>query len=189
MKNTVKRIFLASHIESDFVNLKLLSDLKLRLSHEKINWTKTQQTHITLKFFGDTNVDLIENIDNKLNEAIKNHSEFEINFKKLGIFGSSYNPKVLWLNFEDNNNFKNIFDDVQKKLEEINIFGDRQNFVPHLTLGRIKKLTDKKIFQNTIDEYNSFESEAVLIKELTLYESILRTKGATHIPLRTYKLR
>lgn len=189
MNTLSKRTFLAAHIESDFVNLKLLPDLKFGLSHEKINWTKTEQTHITLKFFGDTRIDLIESIDNKLNEAIKKHSEFKINFKKIGIFGSSYNPKVLWLNFEDNNNFKNIFDDIQQKLEEINIFGDRQNFVPHLTLGRIKKLTDKKIFQNIIEKHNFIECDEVLINEFTLYESILSSRGATHMPLKTYKLR
>jgi len=189
MNNTVKRIFLAAHIESDFINLELLSDLKSSLSHEKINWTKTDQTHITLKFFGDTKVELIKEIDNKLNEAIKNHTSFEIHFRKLGVFGSSYNPKVLWLNFEDDNNFKNIFEDVQKNLEKINIFGDRQNFVPHLTLGRIKKLTDKKIFQKIIDDYSMIKSQSSKINELTLYESILSTKGATHIALHTYKLK
>ena len=65
---------------------------------------------------------------------------------------------------------------------------DRQNFVPHLTIGRIKEVQDKKLFQQIISKYNSIEIQEENVAGITLYESILRREGPLYLDVHSFKL-
>ena len=65
---------------------------------------------------------------------------------------------------------------------------DRQNFVPHLTIGRIKELKDKTFFQQIISKYHTVEIQEELVLEVILYESILRREGPLYVKIISFKL-
>lgn len=184
----LKRIFLAAHIHSNFINSQLLSNVKHGLQHEKISWTNSEQMHVTVKFFGETNTNSIAAIDACIRNSITNIHSFNISVLGLSIFGSSYQPKVLYAKIDDNNNFEKIFLQLQQNLIEIGYLQNRQNFVPHISLGRIKKLTDKQYFQNFLKTFIIEKHDKITINELTLFESILKPEGAKHYILENYKI-
>ena len=65
---------------------------------------------------------------------------------------------------------------------------DRENLVPHLTLGRIKFLRDKISFNRAIALNKSITSTVFSIGEVVLFESILRREGPEYIALEKFPL-
>lgn len=184
----IKRLFLAVRIKTDIVCDELLPKLQHAFLGEKIHWANPNQLHLTLKFFGDTPVSHIPNIELAIKNAIRHHPPFTVQLKNIGIFGSRYKPQVIWLGMEDSNELKDLYKSICQHLEMQDFLCDRQNFVPHLTLARIKSLNDLQLFQTIISDVKTFEAETISIDNLVLFESQLMPKGALHVPLATFTL-
>jgi len=181
----MKRIFAAVKINHGNQLIHLLDQLKSALAKDKIKWVDPGNMHITLKFFGETQEEKVPEIENVL-RAIKHKNSFGIEINELGIFGSSYKPKVIWLGIADCPEFHLLENEVTTAIQPIGYQPDRQNFVPHITLGRINFLNDKKYFQQIIDKYKSFSSEKQQISGFHLYESILKQTGPEYRILGTF---
>jgi 2'-5' RNA ligase len=184
----MKRLFVAVKIEPGENFLKVYYSLKKELQNEKIKWVEPQNMHITLKFFGETPEQDIEIINNVLAESAKLHSAFAFSIKNTGIFGSRYNPKVIWFGINNQEKLQNLGLDILSALDVAGFKRDRQNFVPHLTVGRIKYLTNKNRFQKTIDKYKDLFLQDVNVGKFTLYESVLKPTGPVYYPLDEFYL-
>ena len=101
----------------------------------------------------------------------------------IGIFGSRYDPRVVWAGIEPPEPLASLMKIVQKEMEQHGFEPDRQNTVPHLTLGRIKFLKDKELFKKVIDIHRDLQSDFIKISESILFESILRKEGPQYISL------
>ncbi len=182
----MKRVFLALHFRENYIIPQYINILRSELKAENIQWAEPQNLHLTLKFFGPTEDLLISRIEKQLDLVLKNQKPFTLSFNKLGIFGSKYQPRVLWMGLENGEELLKISEMINRALEEIGILTDRQNFVPHLTIGRIKKLHSKKYFQSVINQHNNFSTNDFTIDRIFLYESILKKDGAEYHVLREY---
>jgi len=187
----MKRLFLAIPIETQnngFVPL--LDDLRKRLSHEKmINWVRPTNIHLTLKFIGETPPQDEPKIIEAVTKVIENHRSFTMDFNRTGVFGSRYAPRVLWLGMQQTpEELLNLEEDVLTTFDSIGYQRDRQNFVPHLTLGRIKNLYEKQYFWKVVQaiEHKSYIRQEV--REVILFQSILRPDGAVYKVIRKWNL-
>jgi len=61
--------------------------------------------------------------------------------------------------------------------------------VPHLTLGRIKFIKDKQMFQKIIDETKGISFQEIIVDKFILYESVLKKEGPVYLALKTFQLR
>jgi 2'-5' RNA ligase len=77
---------------------------------------------------------------------------------------------------------------VKKGLEEIGIKTEERSFNPHLTLGRIRMIKEKRVLEEMIIKYNSVPIQEVNITEVVFFESILSQTGPTYLPLSSVKL-
>ncbi len=183
-----KRLFAAVKIQSQEGFLTTFNRIKKALSQERITWVNIDNMHLTIKFFGDTYIDQIPAIDQCLKAATSKIKPFELEICNTGMFGSKYQPRVIWFGIEDGNQLQNLFLKVSEQLKSIGIYPDRQNFVPHLTIGRIKEIRNKKAFQQVLGDYGEHHAGRQHIDELVLYESILRREGPLYIPVHRYSL-
>ena len=184
----MKRLFAAINIPRDEQLKYLLKNLKAELSHESIKWVDAENLHLTLKFFGETDEGRIAPICKALSNAAETSFSFDLSISETGIFGSSYEPRVLWAGLDGGDELELLFNNINDELQEIGIFADRQNFVPHISLGRIKKLQDKKYFQRIIDNYRDFKSGPHSVKSFSLMESRLHKQGPEYIFLEDFRL-
>jgi 2'-5' RNA ligase len=173
----MKRLFAALKIHPDQDFLLFYKKIRTALQHEPIKWVEENNIHITIKFFGETDERKIPGISQALRNRAAHTAQVALAFSKTGIFGSSYAPKVIWLGIEPYLQLTKLMMEVQKDLEPLGYQTDRQNMVPHLTLGRIKFLRDRILFQNTIQKFQEFSTQQYLIGEMILYESILHREG------------
>jgi 2'-5' RNA ligase len=185
----MKRLFVAVNIHPSEEFLKTYNSLKTGLKFAQITWVKPESIHVTLKFFGETMENRIPDISRVLKEVASSHKPFASELVNVGIFGSSYNPRVIWFGMEKAEPLKKLGIDVLQSVEKIGWERDSQNFVPHLTIGRIKFIPDKHLFQSVIDIHKKTWMQEVQVQEFHLYESILRSEGPVYKVLETYKLR
>jgi RNA 2',3'-cyclic 3'-phosphodiesterase len=184
----MKRLFAAIKITPDPVFMNQIHLLQKSLGHERLKWVEDHNIHVTLKFFGETPEKKIPEIQNILQSVAGKTGIFELSIKKLGIFGSSYNPRVIWVGIEPYHSLVFLMKQVQEELRTIGYEPDRQNLVPHLTIGRIRFLKDTQLFQNTVDIYRDMQSLPFVVGDFHLYESILKKEGPTYLVIRTFKL-
>lgn len=174
-----KRTFLALSIPCSTEFPALIEKLKKNLQHEDyINYVKTNQIHLTLKFLGNTPEEDIPAIIEACRNVAKKHQPFKMDFDRTGLFGSNRVPRVLWLGIKEQP--QALFDleaDLLDAFDGLGYLRDRQNFVPHLTICRIKQLVDKQFF---LKVYNNIEQKTYLhadVKDLVYFQSFLQSTG------------
>ncbi len=147
-------------------------------------WVESSNLHITLKFLGNTDEEVLEKIKLELN----NHkiNSFEATFKSLGCFPNENNPRVLFIN--GFGNFVPLKNFVEKTCEKYSFQRENQDFIPHLTLLRIKKLKRKNKFLSLLRKYKDKEFFKVKITSFQLFQSILTSQGPIYKVLSEYKL-
>jgi 2'-5' RNA ligase len=185
----MKRLFAAIKINPSDGFLQTYYRLKTNLRNDKIKWVDINNIHITLKFFGETQEERIPDISERLNAIAALHSHFTLDIRDIGIFGSTYKPRVIWYGIEENEGLLNLAKEVLSEMDKLGFKQDRQNFVPHLTIGRIKFIDDKKRFQQVIDKFKSIEIQKQEVAGFNLYESILRSQGPEYKIIESYKLK
>ncbi len=184
----MKRLFiavklnLAKNIINDF------SEIKNIFSTERIKWVNFNQLHITLKFLGDTEPELIPEIKSILTKVANNFSGLTLHLKGVGVFKNFKNPRVLWVGIEKNIILKNLQREIDKNLSLIGIPSENREFNPHLTLGRIKYINNKKKFIDFILKNSNRSFTEININEFYLIESILRKEGPIYIDLERFPL-
>ena len=183
-----KRLFIAVKIIPDGVFMNHLLSLQQKLQGERIKWVEAQNIHITLKFLGDTNESKVSMLQHSLEGICTQFHSITFFLKDLGIFGSHYHPKVIWIGIEPFEEIKELMIAIHQSLEKVGFPVDRQNLVPHLTLGRIKELNNPTFFWKIFNQYKSISSKQISINDIVLYESILKKEGPLYINLTSCSL-
>jgi len=180
-KFLMKRLFAAIKIHPSAQYISLFNEISSSLRHERIKWIEPENTHLTLKFFGETDDAKIPAICHALESATAQSTPFTLKIARTGVFGSRYDPKVIWFGIEKNEELDRLARNIFTELAKCGWEADRQNFVPHLTIGRIKELRDKPLFQKIVGIHNMVEIQDENVTEIILYESILRREGPLYV--------
>lgn len=174
-----KRTFVAISIPCGTDFPAMVEKLKKSLQHEHyINYVKTNQIHLTLKFIASMPEDDEPALIEACQKVAKRHQPFTLDFDRTGLFGSNRVPRVLWLGMTHQP--QELFDleeDLLDAFDDLGYLRDGKNFVPHLTVCRIKQLVDKQFF---LQIYNSIEQKSYMhvnVKELVFYQSFLQPTG------------
>lgn len=187
----MKRLFLAIPISIKTSPAAELADnMRQRLKHETaVNWVRLNNVHLTLKFIGNTFPQDEPRIINAMTEVFSRHKAFDMVFDNVGVFGSRYAPRVVWLGMKDTpQQLLSLADDVLNTFDKIGFPKDRQNFVPHITLARIKSLCEKEYFTKTIQAIEQKPYITQTVNEIILFQSILRPEGAIYKVVKSWHI-
>jgi len=184
----MKRIFIALKVEPSAAFLKLISTLKSALSIDSIKWTNPENIHLTLAFLGDTEENIIENINSMLKEKCTGSGNFELVIKGFGVFRSISDPRILWTGISHSGKLLQLNEIVINGLKDLKIKLEERPFKPHLTLGRIKQVNDKETLRSLIEQFENTEIQIVPVNEVILYESILMASGPVYKTLTKFRL-
>lgn len=176
----MKRLFIATKITLNKSLLQTISDLKTGCRFDKMTWVTQDVTHLTLRFLGKTPEEKIPAIIEAMQVVANKHHPMELSLDKLGLFGSRYAPSVIWLGFNDFAVYKALFSDIETKLLDLGFDPNYGNFVPHITLARIKQVENKKKFQQLLDNHQIIEPQLLNIDHITLYQSKLLPEGPVY---------
>jgi 2'-5' RNA ligase len=188
-KLQTKRLFIGIPLIPDKKSIEFFYTIQKALQKEKITWTRPDQWHITLHFFGETDATKMSDIIACMNESFSTFLCEQVQVKNMGFFGSKHSPRVLWWNIFPAEKLIQIQRSLAEQLVLHNFEIEDRSFHPHLTLGRIKILKDIELFENLLSQYRDVVFFNTLIDKILLYESVLSSQGPTYIPLYTYLLK
>lgn len=186
----MKRLFIATPVVSLAPETEAtIARLRQNLRHDDIVWVKDDVRHLTLRFLGATPKQKVPEIREAMQRNFQDFDPFTMNITKIGVFGSKYKPEVLWLGFDNFSDFEALFNKIEPELQNIGYESNRGNFVPHITLGRVKKTISKQKFWCAVDEASSsFVGQKIQITALNLYQSFLNKDGPEYKVLFSSKL-
>jgi len=183
----MKRLFIAIPLNLNNLAKQSILEIQTQLSQNSIKWVSFDNLHLTLQFLGDTNEDDIATIMNILDNLQAYFTKFEVKLSGLYTFGSRDNPNVLWTNWIDNNQTKNLAKLLNEPISLINNIKSDEKFIPHLTLGRIKKISDLSKFNEIISNNANLYLGKYTIDEIILFESKLKPHGPEYFALHKIK--
>ncbi|MFH1699487.1 MAG: RNA 2',3'-cyclic phosphodiesterase [Candidatus Zixiibacteriota bacterium] len=181
------RLFIALHLPGQIKEElgKVLTDL--RPLAEGIKWVEPENMHLTLKFLGDTEKDIVEGIAGAITHALTGRNAFKAKLTGCGGFPNIYNPRVIWAGLDESGFAVEMANSINKELVKIGIEKDTKILSPHLTLGRIKKKSDLTPLTDYLRNLK-FDSEAVIFDRAALIKSTLTPRGPIYEDLKKFKL-
>lgn len=184
----MKRIFLAIKLIPDENLLRLYYSLLQSLRYDKIRWVDPANFHLTLKFFGSTPEEKIPVISKVAASTVKPYGGLTLKIENAGVFGSSYKPRVIWFGIAENKQLQRLGRELLDNLDDVGFLKDRQNFVPHITVGRISKITDKHLFNNEMKKAKNVFLQQTTVDRLVLFESVLSSGGPIYKELDSFPM-
>jgi RNA 2',3'-cyclic 3'-phosphodiesterase len=158
----------------------------LRGEVKRAAWVPRDAMHVTVRFLGETEEDLVPEIDEVLGDALAEYPSFEAVMKKGGAFPNAQRPKVFWVGLEDGVRFAALAHAANLALSALGLPAPYKPFFPHATLCRLRGpwLTGLPERLAGLGELGRFP-----VDRLVLYQSVLHPAGAQHSALRTYTLK
>lgn len=183
----MKRLFIAIHIKPSEEFLDVFDSIKEQLSDENIKWVDEENLHLTLRFIGEVDEDKALIIGDKLHH-LKPPSPIIFSIEGLGLFGSITDPKVVVTHIKHTQDLSQLAEEINDVLLQCGVPLPEKPFIPHLTLGRIKRLHDKKLLQELISDLRNHYFQQINSTEFVLFESILRPQGPVYKKSALYAL-
>lgn len=182
------RSFIAIDI-SDVVKASI-NDIISRLGADlrSVRWVPAGNMHLTLKFLGDINDDLVSIIKERLLHLGSCHQPFALDIHGAGAFPNLKHPNILWIGIKASDRLKSLFMDIDTSLSEIGFDREDRGFSPHLTVGRVK---DKRGIDPIIKELATYKDAffgTIEVHEILLMKSVLKPSGAEYSAVAAIRL-
>lgn len=183
------RLFISVNLPRELIDK--ISDIQKEFSSfsQSVKWVKPEDVHITLKFLGPTSIDKISLVAGTIKDISKNHKSFSVDVKGLGCFPTLKSPRVIWMGIVKGINFlKEIADDIDNEMLKFGFPKEEREFKPHLTIGRVKALKDRRSLTNRIEKFSDLEFGSIQVKYIFLIQSQLNKGGPKYTVLYKYML-
>ncbi len=139
----------------------------------KVAWVPPANFHLTLRFLGPVEEELIEAIAGRCRMRLAKHAPFELRARGFGVFPVADQPRVLWVGVDGGEPLAKLQRDVEGALVELGLPKEERPFHPHLTVGRVKE-----------GAAVTWSSDAELgmsqVHEMVVYESKTTSKGSEY---------
>ena len=178
-----RRLFAGVEVEATERLREFAAELKREWAGERIRWTRPENLHLTVEFFGETAEDEIPRLEAALAKAVGETPAFEMDIGGLGTFGSPRHPRVVWLGVESAG-LRALHAAAEAALREAGWTPEVRAFAPHLTLGRIERLKDVRRFAETVARRREWSAGKQAARELILFESA----AGRYVPLARWPL-
>lgn len=184
------RTFIAIEIP-DGIRSKLVElQNELKSLGGRVSWVKVENIHLTLKFLGDTETTLIDQIASQLQRSVETIAPFRVDVAGVGVFPNAKHPRVIWVGASSQ-------PDVQLKLLAARIdaetarFGfqkENRPFSGHLTLGRVKDPRGIEPIMERLNAHNDFDAGNFWAEKFVFMRSELHPSGSIYTPLKIITL-
>jgi 2'-5' RNA ligase len=146
----------------------------------RIRWTDPDNLHLTLKFLGATEDDLVDEVTDVVERAARQTDPFELTARGIGAFPRPNYPRILWAGVDEeaSGTLGPIHQFLEDSLFEppFDVDRDEHAFSAHITVGRVKSSRAPKLtkIRNELPQgpYGTTD-----VRALTLYESNLDQSG------------
>jgi 2'-5' RNA ligase len=154
--------------------------LREAVSDAGASWSKPENIHLTLKFFGNVAKERLTRISDAAARVASEFSPFQIRIGGTGVFPRRSRPQVLWVGVED---ASGRMSELQQRLEEEfaaeGFAKEDRGFRPHLTIARLRRPDDARQLAEAHIQ-SKFDFTEIRVNEFFLFRSQLSPKGSVY---------
>ena len=174
------RAFIGVEIQAEFKEkIKQLQE-KIAESGADIKFVEPENLHFCLKFLGEVEESKINKIKEVLEKVCAQFEPFEVEISGLGCFPSRNYINAFWLGIKNPQAIIALAELIDSSLAELGFEKEKRPFTPHLTLGRVKTGKNKLELVDMIRQLEKVEIGKMQVKEVKLFESVLKLKGPVY---------
>jgi 2'-5' RNA ligase len=176
------RLFVAIELPSSLRQTVTAHVQRLRdaVPEARASWTREENVHLTLKFFGDTPLTKVESVSQATKTAVHKLSPFELIVGDSGAFPPRGQPRVLWIGIHDPaHELHNCYQALEEAYEAAGFVREPRPFHPHLTIARLRQPHGARRLAELHKELG-FAPVAVNVRDICLIRSELSTEGSRY---------
>lgn len=182
------RTFIAIPIPEPCLEILIQMQRFLQTSKAEVRWTKIPSIHLTLKFLGEADPEIIPDMANSLGAITKLIRQFDLRLSGLGSFPNTKSPRIVWCGIRgDTDVLSQLQAEVETVCADFGFPPEDRPFRPHLTLGRIKGRKNSKPLMDCIAKGSDLEC-SFRADHFNIYKSVLKPDGAVYTVLETIML-
>jgi 2'-5' RNA ligase len=179
------RLFTALDLPREVVaNLEEL--LRILKPRAKINWSRPENLHVTIKFIGEFPPERLGDLKQAL-ASVPKGGAIPVHIHKVGFFPNPHSPRNFWCGVEAPGLDK-LAADSDAATATVGIEPEKRAFSPHLTLARIKERVPMQSLREAIVALPSLEFGEFEARSFFLYESKTHPSGSVYTKLSEFPL-
>jgi 2'-5' RNA ligase len=152
------------------------------------SWSRPENIHLTVKFFGNVDEAKVPLISAALQRAVREFGPIEIQVGKAGVFPRPSRPQVLWIGIEDpSGGLSRLHARLEDECGREGFPKEERAFRPHLTIARIRKPGNASRLADTHLRME-FAPVEITLSELVLFRSELSPKGSKYTAISRHRL-
>lgn len=140
-------------------------------------WQTDDQLHITLRFIGEVNGRVADDLLSALG-AVR-HAAFEIALNGIGTFDRRGQPEIIWAGLTPQEELKALHKKVDHACVRAGLEPDRRAYHPHITLARLGRSGAGRV-DGFVESAGGLRSEPFAATSFALFESALAPAGAVY---------
>lgn len=182
------RTFIAIELKNQDVLRKLI-EARNRLveTGAEVKPVEDENIHLTLRFIGEIPQGLVRVLCTEISKI--KYPKFQISVKNIGAFPSMARPRVVWAGVEEGaDKLRELHDIVESIVKRLGIPPDKEEFVPHITLLRVKGSRGIDKLVKAIAEMHDMEFGSTIVDEVFVKKSVLTSSGPIYSNLCSVKL-
>lgn len=189
MSERLIRTFVSVSVPKEIVNIQSMLKSTVEPKGVKVRWVMNGKMHLTLKFIGNTTHGSIDNLNEALFNVVKSAKVINLSISGTGAFPVKGRPNVLWLGIKgDIDELKQLTVNINNSLEPLGFITEKRDFLPHVTIARIK--SNQKKIPNISNYLNTTFTELPMkIVKISLMQSESFSKGTFYTILGTHFFR
>jgi len=165
-----------------FTGLKIPQSLATQLTFLQsglagVKWIDPEDFHITLRFFGDVENHIAQDITDNLGHL--SFEPFTLNLGPLGVFGGKQ-PRMIWAGIEDNAQLTALHKAHEQLAQRLGFKPEGRKFTPHITLARGRGASTQAV-SHYLSSHDLIASTPFDIDEFSLYSAKDSTGGGPYI--------
>ncbi|UCF86915.1 MAG: RNA 2',3'-cyclic phosphodiesterase [Nitrospiraceae bacterium] len=145
-----------------------------------IRWVKPGNIHLTLKFLGNIEDEIAENITVMMRKVCSKFPSFILTLQGAGMFPNVRSPRVLWIGLNGNDVLAALQKEIEDGLEPLGFKSEKRKFTPHLTLGRFRSSIGKDCLRKVMERQATNRFGTIKVLSVALMRSDLHPSGARY---------
>lgn len=154
---------------------------RLKSAGVEAAWSQPRGLHLTLKFLGEVDEELTPGILQALDLALSGAKRLRLSIEGVGTFPNPASARVVWAGIAgDVGRLATLQAAVEQTVVGVGLARDNKPYVPHLTLGRIKRIRDRDRWFNELERLENLTLPAFDATSIGLIRSLLGPAGAVY---------
>jgi len=161
---------------------------EIRKTDADVKLVEPENIHITLRFLGDTDEQIIEDIEKIIKNSVSEIKPFNVQLNGTGVFPNPSYVRVVWIGMQNSEQIAEISSRINERITSLGFEKEKRKFSPHLTISRVKSAKNKDQLLNVVEKYSDVEFADLTINSVCLKKSDLTPKGPIYTTLKEVKI-